>query len=441
MGTNQVNQSAREIVTRVLTDVISNRKHLDTSLAIYLTTIDDVRTKSLVQEISYGVMRWYYQLDSILNLLISKPLKNKDTDLKVLLLSGIYQIKFLRTPDYATINESVETSKAIGKPWATKLINAILRRYQREQSEIEKKISDYDVSHFAFPAWLLNKIADQWPEHWQTILTASNQHPPMHLRLNTQIQSGESYLKLLKSNGINATLSTVSKTGILLNKAMNVEDIPGFIKGNISVQDTGAQLAAPLLDCLPGHRVLDACAAPGGKTGNLLERYPKMSELVAIDVDEKRVKLVTENLRRLNKRATIIKADIMDLNAWWDGMSFDRILLDAPCSASGIIRRHPDIKYLRTKEQIPMLLKTQKSLLETLWQVLNIRGKLLYCTCSIFKEECSEQIAQFINQYNNARLLPIDAYSGVNTNYGHQILPGMDESDGFFYSLLEKTES
>ncbi|NNE38629.1 MAG: 16S rRNA (cytosine(967)-C(5))-methyltransferase, partial [Gammaproteobacteria bacterium] len=258
MVRSEVNQSAREIVTSVLTEVISYRKNLDVCLSEHLIAIDDGRTKSLTKEICYGVMRWFYQLDSILNVLIPKPLKNKDTDLRVLLLAGIYQIKFLRTPDYATINESVETSKSIGKPWAAKLINAVLRRYQRERSDIDTKLTDSDVSNYAFPSWLLNRIVGQWPEYWQTILTASNQYPPLHLRLNTQIHNRYDYLSLLESHGINATLSAISTTGILLTEAMNVDEIPGFVEGDVSVQDTGAQLATPLLDCQPGHRVLDA---------------------------------------------------------------------------------------------------------------------------------------------------------------------------------------
>ncbi len=439
MDTSPVNQSARTIVVRVLTDVISNRKNLDASLVNHLHSVNENRTKSLVQEICYGVMRWYYQLDYVLSLLIPKPLKTKDTDLRVLLLSGIYQIKFLRTPDYAAINESVKTSKSIGKPWATKLINAVLRNYQRERNNIDIKISEVNSIRYAFPGWLIQKIAEQWPEQWQKILTASNEYPPMHLRLNTQLQTRQNYLMQLNSSGISATESEMSATGIVLTKALNVQDIPGFMEGKVSVQDTGAQLAAPLLNCLPGHRVLDACAAPGGKTGHLLEQFPQLSELVAIDVDEKRLNLVGENLQRMNLKATLVQADIHDINRWWDGKLFDRILLDAPCSASGIIRRHPDIKYLRTQEQIQLLVASQKRLLETLWQALKPGGKLLYCTCSILTEEGSEQIAQFINQYNNVKLLPINETFGVKTNYGYQVLPGIGESDGFFYSLLEKT--
>lgn len=439
MHARPVNMSARALATRVLTEVIITGKNLDYCLDKYLATVDDIRSKSLTQEICYGVMRWYFQLEFIVNALITKPLKHKDTDLYVLMLSGIYQYKFLRTPDHAAINETVQTTREIGKPWASSLVNAVMRRYQREQDKIEKSIIESDVARYAFPAWFIDKVAVQWPENWQSILTASNEYPPMQLRINTENTSRQNYIQELQSKGIDAKNSTLSSEGISLINPMNVVDIPRFKEGCVSVQDFGAQLAATLLDCNPGHRVLDACAAPGGKTGHILEMCAKLSELVAIDIDQNRIDLVNDNLNRIKKTATVMQADIRDIGTWWDNDPFDRILLDAPCSASGIIRRHPDIKYLRTLVQIPALVAVQKGLLESLWQVLKSRGKLLYCTCSIFREESDEQIAQFINQYNNVKVLPIDANWGVKTRYGRQTLPGSGESDGFYYSLLEKT--
>lgn len=430
---------AREIATRVLTDVIWNRKNLDHCLEKYSDSYSDNKTKSLTQEICYGVMRWYFQLESIVNSLLTKSLKEKDTDLFVLLLSGVYQIKYLRTPDYAAINESVDITKSIGKPWASKLVNALLRRYQREREEIDKKISKSDGIYYAFPVWFVEKITNQYPENWKGILEASNQYPPMHIRLNLEKHSRQNYLDILDSKGINAQASVLSNAGVLLTESKKVEDVPGFLEGHVSVQDFGAQLAAPLLDCKTGHRVLDACAAPGGKTCHILESCPDILELVAIDIDPIRISLLNDNLKRTTKVATVIQANVSDIKSWWDNVPFDRILLDVPCSATGIIRRHPDIKYLRLPDQITALVTTQMSMLEALWPVLKSGGKLLYCTCSLFKEESDEQIAYFINQYNNVKLLPIKDNWGVYSNYGRQTIPGLDETDGFFYSFLEKT--
>jgi len=430
---------AREIAARVLTDVISNKKNLDHCLEKHIDTYIDSKTKSLTQEICYGVMRWYFQLEFIVNSLIPKPLKDKDKDLFVLLLCGVYQIKYLRTPDYAAINESVGITKSIGKPWASKLVNAVLRRYQREREAIDKIILKSNNIYYASPVWFAEKLSSQYPEDWKDILDASNQYPPMHIRLNLEKYSRQNYLDILDSSGINAQASKLSNAGVLLAESKKVEDVPGFMEGYVSVQDFGAQLAAPLLDCKAGHRVLDACAAPGGKSCHILESYPDISELVAIDIESSRISLLNDNLKRTNKVATVIQANVSDIKSWWDDVPFDRILLDVPCSATGIIRRHPDIKYLRSPEQITALVSTQMNMLEALWPILKLGGKLLYCTCSLFKEESDEQIDHFINIYNDVKLLPIKDNWGVYSTYGRQTIPGRDEADGFFYSILEKT--
>ena len=261
----------------------------------------------------------------------------------------------------------------------------------------------------------------------------------MHIRLNLEKYSRQNYLDILDSSGINAQASKLSNAGVLLAESKKVEDVPGFMEGYVSVQDFGAQLAAPLLDCKAGHRVLDACAAPGGKSCHILESYPDISELVAIDIESSRISLLNDNLKRTNKVATVIQANVSDIKSWWDDVPFDRILLDVPCSATGIIRRHPDIKYLRSPEQITALVSTQMNMLEALWPILKLGGKLLYCTCSLFKEESDEQIDHFINIYNDVKLLPIKDNWGVYSTYGRQTIPGRDEADGFFYSILEKT--
>lgn len=430
---------ARYVCARVITEVIRNHRHLDTALRRHLPAGHDSRESGLVREICYGVLRWHPRLEFITGLLLGRPLKRKDTDILALIYSGLYQLMFLRVPDHAAISATVDAADRLEKPWAKDLINAVLRRYQRDAGSIQARIQESEAARYAHPQWLITVLQRQWPDCWRQILEANNEYPPLHLRVNHSGQSRDHYLQRLKQAGIGATASRIVSTGIRLCKPVNAESIPGFKDGTVSVQDYGAQLAVPLLDVRPGQRVLEACAAPGGKTGHISEHAPGIDYLLAIDSDADRIEMLRNTAVRLDLKANIVQADINAVGSWWDGKPFDRILLDAPCSATGVIRRHPDIKYLRSLEQINIFIENQQRLLSSLWPVLKSGGKLLYSTCSVLKEEGDDQIATFLDKYDDAMHGPLPAEWGSESRYGRYILPGQDDTDGFYYSAILKT--
>ncbi|MGY8814110.1 MAG: 16S rRNA (cytosine(967)-C(5))-methyltransferase RsmB [Gammaproteobacteria bacterium] len=430
--------TAREMSALVLSDILRHRTQLDKVLDKHLKFNSDKREQRLTHELCYGVMRWYHQLIFISNSLLNKKIREKDSDIIGLILLGLYQLKFMRIPDHAAISATVETANLLGKPWAKVLINAVLRKFQREQNAIEQQINDTPSALYSHPAWIIDKVQDRWPEFWPSMLSANNTYPPQHLRLNLQRHTREDYIKTLATKRIDYSVSNMVDSGIVLINPLAVEDIPGFLEGYISIQDFGAQLAAPLLKCQTGHRVLDVCAAPGGKSTHILELYPDIQELVSVDISANRLLLLQNSLDRLKLNSVIINADVSRSTDWWDGKHFDRILLDAPCTATGVIRRHPDIKYSRTVDQISKLTKLQHTLLFNVWTLLKPGGILVYCVCSLFKEESDEQIADFLSEHKNAMSLTIDTNWGVLSQYGRQTIPGHDESDGFYYSLLVK---
>ena len=397
-----------------------------------------VRDQAWVRHVCFGAVRWHGRLGAILRELLDKPIKASDKDIECLLRLGLYQIIYQRTPDHAAVSETVEASRALKKAWAGSLVNGVLRRFLREQATVLAKVDQIESAQYSFPTWLADQIKHAWPQDWQAIMQASNEHPPLSLRVNGLLATREQYLERLKQQQIQAEPIASTELGIHLPEALAVTELPDFAQGSVSVQDAAAQQAAVLLAPQATMRVLDACAAPGGKTCHLLERYPQI-ELVALDNSAKRIKQVYENLTRLNLAATVKVADAVDLAAWWDGQTFERILLDAPCSATGVIRRHPDIKLLRKKTDIATLQQQQATLLQALWQVLKQGGLLLYATCSILPEENNLQIEQFLKTQPDARAKAIKATWGRELSVGRQILPGEQGMDGFYYALLEKT--
>lgn len=393
----------------------------------------------LLQELCFGTCRWQPQLQSILNRLLEKPLKAKDTDIHALLLIGLYQLKYLRVPDHAAISMTVNACRNLKKPWAEKLVNGVLRRFQREQTSLEATLASSPAFVSAHPNWLRKSIENHWPEHAGAVFTANNDHPPMTLRLNTNALNRDQYLQDLP---LEASPTPFSPYGVTLAQATNVENLPGFSEGHVSVQDEAAQLAADLLSLQGGERVLDACCAPGGKTGHILERgdhlAEPLTEVVALDLEERRLVRVRENLQRLKRNATIICSDALDVDHWWDQIPFDRILLDAPCSATGVIRRHPDIKLLRNATDIAKLATLQLALLKALWPTLKPGGRLVYATCSVLPTENTEVIKHFVEQQADAVHQAIEATWGITQTYGRQLLPQPKGHDGFYYACLTK---
>jgi 16S rRNA (cytosine967-C5)-methyltransferase len=378
-------------------------------------------------------------LDFILSQLHEKPLK--DVDIKALALVGLYQLNFMRVKPHAAVSETVLAARK--KPWAKSLINAVLRTYLREQEALENKADQVKVAALSHPDWLVKQIEQDWPEQAQQILLENNQQPPMVLRVNLAKTSREHYLQLLNEQEIDAVAISFCASAIKLDKPVPVEQLPGFKEGLASVQDTAAQLAAGLLDVQPGQRVLDVCAAPGGKTAHILESQPQLKELVAVDIDESRMLRVSENLQRLGLSATLLVDDAANPAAWWDGKLFDRILLDAPCSALGVIRRHPDIKLLRRAEDIGSLQALQKTILEAVWPLLAPGGLLVYATCSILKQENEQQVLAFLASHSDAIERPLSLVEtldwGVAQVCGQQIITGDSAMDGFYYARIGKS--
>lgn len=423
MNNKQIN--ARTTAAKILQSVAYGGE----SLSAALLDVED----PMVRDLCYGSLRWHEPLTALLNELLTKKLKRKDKDVECLIRIGLYQIIYQKTPDHAAVGETVNALKGLKKPWAKNLVNAILRNYLRGQEKLQKIIQNQETAKHAFPQWLLGEIKTAWPGNWESILEESNKRAPMTLRVNLNNQTQEEYLKRLADNNIQATLLKEVKTAIKLETPTNVYDLPGFEDGDVSVQDGAAQLASILLDCKDNMTVLDACAAPGGKTGHILESANNLN-VIAIDNSENRLKRVTQNLERLKMNATILTADALNPESYAKNTMFDRILLDAPCSATGVIRRHPDIKVLRRQSDIKELSQLQSEILEVLWDKLKVGGILLYATCSILPKENEEQIKAFISRNKDIEVIEIPKSQGN----GRQVFPGDGSMDGFYFSKLRK---
>ncbi|MAE23733.1 16S rRNA (cytosine(967)-C(5))-methyltransferase RsmB [Pseudomonas chengduensis] len=427
----------RLAAARALTAVLSGKASLGSSLPPQLDKVEH-HDRALAQDLAFGAARWQPRLQLLAEKLLEKPFKAADKDVEALLLIGLYQLLHSRIPEHAAIGETVGCAGALKKPWAKGLLNAVLRRAQREHEAIFAELDRDPVLHTAHPRWLQKQLKAFWPEHWQAICAANNAHPPLILRVNRRHGSRDAYLTELRDAGIDAEPCTFSRDGVRLLQPCDVTTLPGFKEGRVSVQDEAAQLAADLLELAPGQRVLDACAAPGGKTCHLLEVEPGLGEVVAVDLEAKRLARVRENLDRLHLEATLIAADGRATGAWWDGQPFQRILLDAPCSATGVIRRHPDIKLTRKPEDIPALAQLQGELLDALWPTLAPGGILLYATCSVLPTENSETIAAFLARTPDAQEVAIAGEFGLQPAHGRQLLPQLDGHDGFYYAKLFK---
>ncbi|MDH0646339.1 16S rRNA (cytosine(967)-C(5))-methyltransferase RsmB [Pseudomonas sp. GD03858] len=427
----------RLAAARALAAVLSGKASLNSSLPAQLDKVEE-RDRGLTQDLAFGTARWQPRLDLLAAQLLQKPFKAADADVQALLLVGLYQLFYTRIPAHAAIGETVGCADKLKKPWAKGLLNAVLRRAQREGEELLAGMERDPVVRTAHPRWLQKSLKAFWPEQWEAICAANNAHPPMILRVNRRHHSRAAYLALLAEAGIQASACQYSRDGIVLAEACDVRGLPGFADGGVSVQDEAAQLSADLLELAPGQRVLDACCAPGGKTCHLLEAEPGLAHMVAIDLEAKRLARVRENLDRLKLDAELIACDARDTASWWDGKPFQRILLDAPCSATGVIRRHPDIKLTRQAEDIPALAALQGELLDALWPTLEVGGMLLYATCSSLPTENTEVIDAFLARTPGARELDLATEAGLRQPHGRQLLAQEGGHDGFYYAKLIK---
>ena len=427
----------RLAAARALAAVLNGKASLGSSLPPLLDRVEP-RDRGLAQDLAFGTARWQPRLALLADKLLQKPFKAADRDVEALLLVGLYQLLHTRIPPHAAIGETVACVDKLKKSSLKGLLNAVLRNAQRDHEALLAELDRDPVLHTAHPRWLQKRLKADWPEQWQAICAANNQHPPLLLRINRRQGSREVYLAELLAAGIAAEPCAFSRDGIRLLEACDVKTLPGFMEGRVSVQDEAAQLAADLLDLAPGQRVLDACAAPGGKTCHLLEAEPGLSHVTAIDLEQSRLARVRENLDRLGLDAELIAADGRATKVWWDGKPFQRILLDAPCSATGVIRRHPDIKLTRQEADIAALAQLQGELLDALWPTLEVGGILLYATCSVLPQENSDNIGAFLARTPGARELDITGPFGLKQAHGRQLLPQDGGHDGFYYAKLIK---
>lgn len=411
-------------------------RSLDSVLATAPASLDD-RDRALAAELSYGVCRWYRRLDALIAALLRKPFKKKDRDLHVLLLTGAYQLLYSRIPPHAALSTTVEATRRLGKSWASKLVNGVLRRLQREIERLAADVDRDQAVRHAQPDWLYQALCRAWPGQHAPVLEALQGRPPMVLRLDLNQADRADYLARLEAAGIGARSHAAIETAVVLENAVAVDRLPGFDTGQVSVQDAGAQLAGAFLDLRPGQQVLDACAAPGGKTLDILQRVPDL-QVTAVDVDQQRLERVAENLDRAGKRAILESADVSEPGSGdWGARRYDRILVDAPCSATGVMRRHPDIRLLRRPADIAGLVRRQAAILDACWQKLAPGGRLLYVTCSLLPEENAAQLDAFMQRHRDAAVIELPAVTGMRSGKGVQLLPGVDDTDGFFYAALQ----
>lgn len=389
------------------------------------------RDRSAIQDLAYGTLRFLGWLEAVLDALLQKPLR--DARLRALLLVALYQLEHTRAAPHAVVDHAVRTCELLGLASAKGLTNAVLRNFLRDRTALGARVQRLETARFCHPQWWIEKLRAQYPLHYAAALEADNLHPPLALRVNRRRVAAETYLALLAQQGIRA--EAVGETGVILASPLPADRIPGLAEGLVSVQDTAAQLAAPLLDLCDGMRVLDACAAPGGKATHALELADV--DLVALDSDEQRLERVRANLARLGLTARVVCGDATESGAWWDGKPFERILADVPCSASGVARRHPDIKWLRRAADVAQFAQMQRRMLDALWQVLGRGGKLLYATCSVFPEENGEQVAHFVERHPDATRLTLPALDDDPRLPAGQLLQNL-RHDGFFYALLQK---
>jgi 16S rRNA (cytosine967-C5)-methyltransferase len=423
----QVRAAAAEVGARVVRDRVS----LEDALAA-LPALPE-RDAALIKALAFGLCRWHHRLQWQASQLLSRPLSRRDVVLAALLRVGLLQLQTMRVPDHAAVSATVDAAALVGAARAKGLVNAVLRRFLRERSRLDGVMASVPAALHSHPEWIIEALRSDWPDDWQSMLAANNSPPPMWLRVNTRRVSREEYLRRLTAAGIDAQVPSDGSAAVLLAEPRPMSQLPGYDSGDVSVQDAAAQLAAELLDLAAGLRVLDACAAPGGKAAHMLELCPELGELWALDRDAARLDTVRKTLRRLGLDAKLVHADATQTREWWDGKPFDRILIDAPCSALGVVRRHPDIKLLRSPADVERVATLQADLLTALWPLLGDGGRIVYATCTVLHRENRDQVRRFLDTTPGAELAP--------SRPPLQIKPGEANRDGFYYACIDKQET
>jgi 16S rRNA (cytosine967-C5)-methyltransferase len=434
--------SARSLAAYAVARILREGVTLDAALKDALAAANPKLAPS-VRSLSYGAVRGYYRHEAILRSVLTAPVKSLDPLVRALLSVALYELEDDRTPEYAVVDAAVQTAKATDALRAAGLINAVLRRYLRERKTLDADIARNPATRHASPVWLADRLRADWPVRWTQLLAAGDAQAPMWLRVNGQRTTTGEYLETLREAGIGARAEARVPYAVVLDSPRDVNDLPGFAEGLVSVQDLGAQCVAFPLGLTAGQRVLDACAAPGGKTALIAEREPQLAAVVAVDIDPQRLDRVRDNLKRGNLRAEIVSGDAGTPSPWWDGVPFDRILLDAPCSALGVIRRHPDIRLRKSPSDIDKLPQVQGRLLASAWNMLKPGGRLVYATCTVTRSENRDVVAAFLRGTPDAVSLPAEDWEGwprfgEADEFGRQILPGEAGADGFYYAALTK---
>ena len=419
----------RAEAARIGARIVARRVPVETALMGVEQPAPDA---SLLRALVYGALRWHHRLEWQLARLLTRPLARSDVELAALLRVGLVQLQAMRIPEHAAVSATVDACELLDIVHAQGLVNAVLRRFLRERATLLAQGELHEEARYSHPTWLIGAVRADWGDRAERILEANNEPPPLWLRVNRRATDAARYLQALHEARIEAKISERVTSGILLSEPRPASSIPGYAEGAVSIQDAAAQLAPELLDLKPGLRVLDACAAPGGKTAHILETCPDLRCVVALDRDAERLERARENLDRLKLTATLVHADALVPGDWWDGQPFERILLDAPCAGLGVIRRHPDIKVLREPHDVAAAVELQARLLDALWPLLAPGGRLLYATCTVLARENAEQIERFRARTPDAAPLPPTSSAGL------QILPGEANMDGFYYACLGK---
>jgi 16S rRNA (cytosine967-C5)-methyltransferase len=427
----------RALAAQALAQVALGGASLREAMDRHAPRLADPRDRALLMALLSDGARWWPRFDAALDRLLDQPLRKKEPAVHALLVLGLVQLEVLELADYAAVAATVEAARALKRPRLAGLVNAVLRRWQRERATRLAALDADPQTRHAHPAWLARAIARDWPAQAEAVLAADNREPPLMLRANRRRTTREALLDRLRTDGQTAEPHAWLADAIVLPHSTDVTRLPGFADGLFAVQDGAAQVAADLADARDGQRVLDACAAPGGKACHLLERADL--ELVALESEPKRAERIGQNLARLHLRADVVVGDAGEPSAWWDGRPFDRILIDAPCSATGVLRRRPDVRLHRRADDIPALAAQQRRILAALWPLLAPGGRLLYVTCSLLRAENEGVLAPFLAAHADARAVPFELPAGQAAAVGWQILPGDGDLDGMYYAALEKS--
>src|SRR5580692_134806 len=425
---------------RAVDAVLSRGESADAALL----AAEGIPERAAIRAIALGTLRWYLRLAPAVAVLVARP-RAIEPAVHALLVCAAHQIEYSRNAPEATVHAAVDAVRLLGKVPAAGLANAVLRRFAAERRALFERLEVDPVVRTAHPAWLIERLRSAWPAQAQVILAADNEHPPMTLRVDVSRTTAAAYRARLAEAGIDSKEIQWVPSGVSLDRPRAVSELPGFLEGLVSVQDAGAQLASGLLRLAPGQRVLDACAAPGGKTGEILEATAGAIRLTAVDISVERVALVEDNLRRLGREAELRVGDLTDPDSFWDGQPFDRILVDAPCSSTGVIRRHPDIKLLRRSTDIAPFARTQLQILRAAVQLLAPGGRLVYSTCSLLPQENEQVVAQLLEEEPGLAVAEMPrgtalAPGALERQIGTQLWPGAEAAtDGFYYACLEKT--